>query len=74
MLEEEELRLVEAPGGRVKRRIDVDRQRRREIRAHVEKALTEGKELHEGRLRDEVVPPLEGVARTMDSRQRKEEA
>lgn len=56
------------------RRPDFDRDRRREIRGLVEKALTQGKELHEDRLREEVVPPLEEVARTMEKHKEKEAA
>ncbi len=53
-------------------RPDYDRERRREIQGLVEKALTQGKELHEVALREDVVPPLEEVAKTMQQRQRRQ--
>ena len=56
----------------MKRRLDFDRDRRPELRGLAEKALTLAKELHETRLREEVVPPLEEVARAMERRKEKE--
>lgn len=55
----------------MRRRPDFDRERRKEIRGHAEKALTEAKELREEELRLMVVPPLEEVAKVMETQRRR---
>lgn len=57
----------------MKRRPDFDRDRRKEIRGHAEKALTEAKELRETGLREQLVPPLLETVRRIDERQRRAE-